>query len=115
MAVDSSVGGMETVVGHAADAAEPCSGAHELQRTGALLNSAQEAHKGQNWTTLWTPYLDWGAGRYAVCGHLQLHMRPHSNQHPRLTLTPEPDSATRELESRRHLCRLWSTLRLSTD
>ena len=40
VAVVSSVGGMETVVGHAADAAAPYSGAHELQRKGALLNSA---------------------------------------------------------------------------
>ena len=36
----SSVSGMETVVGHAADAAAPYYGAHELQRKGALLNSA---------------------------------------------------------------------------
>ena len=40
VAAASSVGGMETVVGHAADAAAPYSGAHELQRKGALLNSA---------------------------------------------------------------------------
>ena len=40
VAAASSVGSMETVVGHAADAAAPYSGAHELQRKGALLNSA---------------------------------------------------------------------------
>ena len=40
VAAASSVGGMETVVRHAADAAAPYSGAHELQRKGALLNSA---------------------------------------------------------------------------
>ena len=36
----SRVGGMETEVGHAADAAEPLSAAHELQHRGALLKSA---------------------------------------------------------------------------
>ena len=40
VAVVSRVGGMETVVGHAADAAEPCSAAHELQWGCAPLDSA---------------------------------------------------------------------------
>ena len=40
MAVASRVGGMETVVGHAADAAEPYSGAYELRWGCWLLNSA---------------------------------------------------------------------------
>ena len=41
-AVVSRVGGMETVVGHAADAAEPCSAAHELQHSCAPLKSAPQ-------------------------------------------------------------------------
>ena len=40
VAVGSRVSGMETVVVHAADAAEPYSGAHELQRNSAPLKSA---------------------------------------------------------------------------
>ena len=40
VAVVSRVGGMETVVVHAADAAEPCSAAHELQYSSAVLKSA---------------------------------------------------------------------------
>ena len=40
VAVGSRVGGMETVVVHAADAAEPCSAAHELQYSSAVLKSA---------------------------------------------------------------------------
>ena len=55
------VGGMETVVGHAADAAEPCSAAHEL-RPGlcALLNTAppksHEVGAALDSGTLWTAY-----------------------------------------------------------
>ena len=41
-AVGSRVGGMETVVVHAADAAEPCSAAHELQYSSAALKSAPQ-------------------------------------------------------------------------
>ena len=40
VAVGSRVGGMETVVVHAADAAEPCSAAHELRWGCAPLKSA---------------------------------------------------------------------------
>ena len=42
VAVGSRVGGMETVVVHAADAAEPCSAAHELQYSSAALKSAPQ-------------------------------------------------------------------------
>ena len=62
MAVVSRVGGMETVVVHAADAAEPCSVAHELRWGCAPLKCQerpQEAMRsvGLDSGTLDTPYL----------------------------------------------------------